>query len=144
MRTDEVFGQGRPHAVHALLLSFPVALFPAALLTDIAYLRTAQIQWTNFSSWLIAGALVFGGLVLAWAALSLLFGWRGPNRISRLIYLAVLAAMWILGLLNAFKHSQDAWSSVGAFGLTLSILCTVLALAAGVIAYSRPAPGEAR
>ena len=40
------------------------------------------------------------------------------------------------GLLNAFKHSQDAWSSVGTFGLILSILSTLLALAAAAIAYS--------
>ena len=29
-----------------------------------AYLRTAQMQWTNFSAWLIAGALVGGGHVV--------------------------------------------------------------------------------
>ena len=38
--------------LHAILLAFPVALYPAALLTDITYLNTAEIQWTNFSSWL--------------------------------------------------------------------------------------------
>ena len=42
--------------LHAILLAFPVALYPAALLTDITYLNTAEIQWSNFSSWLIAGA----------------------------------------------------------------------------------------
>ncbi|HAD16825.1 MAG TPA: hypothetical protein DCF81_08065, partial [Erythrobacter sp.] len=51
--------------IHAILLAFPVALYPAALLSDITYLNTAVIQWTNFSSWLIAGADVFAGLVLA-------------------------------------------------------------------------------
>lgn len=142
MRPQELFGAGRPHVVHALLLCFPVALFPAALVTDIAYLRTAQIQWTNFSSWLIAGALVFGGLVLAWSAVSLLLGWRGALRLPRLIYTAVLAAMWILGLINAFKHSQDGWSSVGAFGLILSILCALLALVAGVLAHTGSAARE--
>ena len=43
----------------------------------------------------------------------------------------------VLGLVNAFKHSQDAWSSVGAFGLTLSILSALLALAA--FAFFTPA-----
>jgi uncharacterized membrane protein len=142
MRVHQLFGPGRPHAVHALLLSFPVALFPAALATDIAYLRTAQIQWSNFSSWLIAGALVFGGLTLAWAAVSLLLGYRGAYRTPRLVYFAVLAVMWVLGLINAFKHSQDAWSSVGGFGLTLSVLCTLLAIAAGVLAHTGSASRE--
>lgn len=124
------------HAVHGILLAFPIALFTLGLITDIAYLRTAQIQWTNFSAWLIVGALVGGGAVLVWSLIRLLFAWRTAARRVRIIYAAVLAGMWVLGLINAFKHSQDAWSSVGAFGVTLSLICTLLALAAGVIAFS--------
>lgn len=124
-------------AVHGILLAFPTALFPAALVTDIAYLRTAQIQWSNFSAWLIAGGLVFCGLVLAWGLVALLLDWRGDRRRRRLIYPAALALLFVLGLLNAFKHSQDAWSSVGAFGLFLSVLCTLLALVAAALAYGR-------
>ncbi|AQR61726.1 hypothetical protein BZG35_08730 [Brevundimonas sp. LM2] len=124
------------HALHAILLSFPIALFSGALLSDIAYLRTAEIQWTNFSAWLIAFALVFGGLVAAWALVSLVIGYRDARRDGRITYFAVLAAMWVLGLINAFKHSQDAWSSVGALGLILSVLCTLLALAAGVLLHA--------
>src|SRR3546814_8483037 len=44
--------------------------------------------------------------------------------------------MWIAGLVNAFKHSQDAWSSVGSLGLTLSVVSTLAALVAGWVAYS--------
>ncbi len=123
-------------AVHGILLAFPTALFPAALVTDIAYLRTAQMQWTNFSAWLIAGALVFTGVVLAWSLVELLLGLRLDRRRRRLVYPGLLAFLFVLGLLNAFKHSQDAWSSVGAFGLILSILCTLLALVAAFIAFS--------
>ena len=123
-------------AVHRILLAFPTALFPAALVTDIAYLRTAQMQWTNFSAWLIAGALVFCGVVLAWSLIELLLALRVDRRRRRLIYPALLAVLFVLGLLNALKHSQDAWSSVGAFGLVLSILSTVLVLAAAFVAYS--------
>lgn len=129
-------GAAGPHPIHAILLGFPIALFTAALITDIAYLRTAEIQWTNFSTWLIGGGLLFGGLVLAWALIALVIHLRAANRPRRLLYPGLLAAMWILGLVNAFKHSQDAWSSVGAFGLILSILCTILALAAGAVAFS--------
>lgn len=123
-------------AVHGILLAFPIALFTSALITDIAYLRTAQIQWSNFSAWLIAGALVGGGAVLAWSLIRLLLAWRTPARRGRAIYAAVVALMWGLGLINAFKHSQDAWSSVGAFGVGLSVICTLLALVAGAIAFS--------
>lgn len=122
--------------VHGILLAFPVALFTSGLASDITYLRTAEIQWTNFSSWLIAGALVFGGAVLAWSLVTLVLALRSPTRLRHLIYTVVLAVMWVLGFINAFKHSQDGWSSVGAFGVALSFLCTLLALIAAAIAYS--------
>jgi uncharacterized membrane protein len=122
--------------LHGLLLSFPVALFTAAVFTDIAYLRSAEIQWTNFSAWLIAGAMVFCGVVAAWALVRLVVGFAGPARLRLIIEFGVLALLFVLGLVNSFKHSQDGWSSVGAFGLTLSILCAILALIAGFLAFS--------
>ncbi len=124
------------NALHAILLSFPIALFSANLATDITYLRTEEIQWTNFSAWLNAGGLVFGGLVLAWALVSLLFGLRGGDWLRRLVYAALLALMCVVGLINAFQHSRDGWSSVGTFGLVLSIMTVVLALVAGLVAHS--------
>ena len=136
MRIREWVTTGRPHPVHAILLGFPIALFTSGVVTDIAYLRTAQIQWTNFSAWLIVGALIFTGVVFAWALASLILGYRGVERRPRALYAAILGAAFLLGLINAFKHSQDAWSSVGALGLILSILCALLALAAGVLAFS--------
>ena len=119
--------------IHAILLAFPVALYPAALLSDITYLNTAVIQWTNFSSWLIAGADVFAGLVLAWALVSQFLGRTRPRGWA---YVIVVALMFIAGVLNAFQHARDGWHSVGTLGLVLSILCSILALIAAFIAYS--------
>lgn len=130
------------HPVHAILLSFPIALFAAALASDLAYLNTAEIQWSNFSQWAITGALVFGAPVLAWAIVEWVRGRRSAIRHPLSIYLALVAAMWVLGLINAFKHSQDAWSSVGTTGLILSILCTGLAFAAGWIGHSTRATAQ--
>lgn len=124
------------HPLHAILLGFPIALFTTGLVTDIAYWRTAQIQWTNFSAWLIVGALVTGGLVALWAVVDLILAARRRGLGRGWIYVAVLVLMLVLGLINAFQHSRDGWSSVGVMGLTLSALCTLLALAAGWIAYS--------
>lgn len=129
--------RSRAFPIHAILLAFPIALFSTGLVTDIAYLKTAEIQWSNFSAWLVAGALVFGGVVGVWALVELALGWRGVGRRRSLVYVLVLTAMWILGLINAFQHSRDGWSSVGTVGLLLSLATTVLALAAGWLAYSR-------
>ena len=132
------------HPVHAILLSFPIALFVAAFLSDITYLNSAEIQWSNFSQWAITGALLFGAPIVAWAILDWVRNRRSGLGRHSAIYLGVVAAMWVLGLFNAFKHSHDAWSSVGATGLILSALCAILALIAGWIGHSAAFAGEAK
>ena len=47
-------------------------MFPAALASDITYLNSAEIQWTNFSAWLITGGLLGGGFALIWNIVALL------------------------------------------------------------------------
>ncbi|GGJ41989.1 hypothetical protein CDQ92_07870 [Sphingopyxis bauzanensis] len=124
------------HPVHGLLLAFPVALFTTALLSDIAYLNTAEMQWSNFAAWAITGALLAGAPLLLWAALGLWRRRRDPARRHALAYFLLLLVMWGAGLINAFKHSQDAWSSVGTAGVALSIVAAVTALAAGWLGFS--------
>lgn len=119
------------HPLHAILLAFPIALFSGALASDITYLNSAEMQWSNFSAWMITGALVFGGPVVLWALIGFF-----RKRSAGLFYLLAVAAMWVIGLVNAFQHSRDAWSSVGTAGLLMSLVCTLLALVAGWIGYS--------
>jgi uncharacterized membrane protein len=123
------------HPLHAILLAFPIALFSAALVSDITYIETAEIQWTNFSAWLITGGLVFGAPALLWA-LILLVRRRGTGSRDILAYFLLAALMWVAALVNAFQHSRDAWSSVGTTGLILSIVSTLAALAAGWVGHS--------
>lgn len=120
-----------PHPLHAILLAFPIALFTGAVVTDIAYLNTAEIQWSNFSAWMIAGGLLFSALVLLWAAALVFTSRRRAARLGPTAYLVCVGAMGVIGLINAFHHSRDAWSSVGAAGLVMSILCALMALVAG-------------
>ena len=134
----------RLHPVHAILLAFPIALFFCAFLSDITYLNSEEVQWSNLSQWAITGALLFAAPVVVWAAL-IWFPSRGSALQRRnMIYLGLVAAMWVLGLINAFKHSQDAWSSVGATGVLLSAICSALALTAGWIAHSAAFEGASK
>lgn len=114
------------HPVHALLLAGSLPLFLGALFSDITYYNSYEIQWSNFASWLIAGALVFAGLALLCALIGLSRSERrqGPA----LVYLLLLLATWILGFLNALVHARDAWA-VMPTGLVLSVIVTVLILA---------------
>ena len=127
---------GMLHPLHAILLAFPIALY-SAVSTDIAYLNTAQIQWSNFSAWSITLALFFNGLVVAWAIIEAIMLRSSPGLTRSLIYLAVLVVMFIVGLVNIFHHSQDGWASVGAAGLIMSIVCALLALIAAWMLHSR-------
>lgn len=120
------------HPLHAILLAFPLPLFLGALLSDVAYRATFEVQWINFAAWLIAGALLVGALAVLWAFISA-FRWRARGR--AVAYATVLLAMWVLGFINALVHGKDAWATMPA-GLYLSIIVTVLAFVAAWIGYA--------
>lgn len=71
-------GSGRTlHPIHGALLAGTIPLFLGGALSDYAYSVTYQIQWANFASWLIAGALVFGALALLCSIIHVI---RSPHR----------------------------------------------------------------
>ena len=132
----------RIHPVHAFLLAACVPLFLGGLLSDLAYSSSYEVQWTNFASWLIAGALVFAGLALLWQFIDLLRGdrsWRGAS----LIYFLVLLATWVLGFINALVHAKDVWAKMPG-AVILSVIVTILAIVATWIGFSSLRAGDNR
>lgn len=115
------------HPIHPMLVPIPIACFVGALLTDIAYVVSAEIMWANFSAWLLIVGVIFGVLA-AVAGLTDFFG-------SRLVrtqapawpHLIGNAVALILAIVNALIHTRDAWTSVWPTGLILSVV-TVLIL----------------
>lgn len=130
------------HPLHAILLAFVFPLFLGALLSDVAYSSSYHIQWSNFAAWLIFGALLFTGLTLLWASIDCLRHQRDGNR-RRLIYPLLLAATFVLGFVNTLIHAKDAYATMPD-GLILSLVVTVLALAASWIGYSGFQNGEVK
>ena len=134
-------GPLRPlHPLHAILLAFPFPLFLGALLSDLAYRASFQVQWANFASWLIAGGLLVGAFALLWALVNLLRS-ETAHKGRPAIYFVVLLAMWGLGFVNALVHAKDAWATMPG-GLYLSVVVTLLALVASWIGYSGFRAGE--
>jgi uncharacterized membrane protein len=130
------------HPLHAFLLAGSVPLFIGALLADWAYSSTYEIQWTNFASWLLVGAMVLAGLALLWALIDLLRAdrsWRGRP----LVYFLVLLAAFILGFMNALVHAKDAWAKMPE-ALILSIIVAILVLVASWLGFSRWRSGEVK
>ncbi|BAM90044.1 conserved membrane hypothetical protein [Bradyrhizobium oligotrophicum S58] len=115
------------HPIHPMLVPFPIVCFIGALVTDIAYWRTAEIMWADMSAWLLLVGLIMGVL----AGVAGLVDFLGnrlirsqtpawPHMIGNLIAL-------VLAFFNNMVHSRDAWTSVVPTGIILSLV-TVLIL----------------
>ncbi|WP_105383496.1 DUF2231 domain-containing protein [Neorhizobium alkalisoli] len=123
------------HPLHAVLLAFSFPLFLGALASDLTYFQTYQVQWANFSSWLIAGALLGSAFALVWA-LADMIRYRATRALKLSVYFVLLLVMWILGFVNALVHAKDAWATMPA-GLYLSIVTAALALVATLTGHAR-------
>ena len=127
------------HPLEAILVAGSLPLFLGVLLADLAYGSSYEIQWKNFASWLIVGALVLCGFALLWALIDLVRA-DGRGR-RRILYLGILLAAWILGFVNALVHAKDAWASMPA-ALVLSVIVAVLAIAATWLGFSSAGAGQ--
>lgn len=115
--------------IYLLLFPIPVVLFIAALVTDVAYAKSANITWLNFSEWLIAAGLLFGVL----AAIVLIVEFCASRAIRAGVgwaHLVLFFAALVVELFNALVHTRDGWTAVVPTGMTLSILGVLLALGA--------------
>lgn len=121
------------HPLHAVLLAGAAPLFLGALLADCAYRSSHQIQWSNFASWLIVGAMVLWGIVLVFAIAGLFRA--GYRRGGGLLYFLLILATFVLGFINALVHGQDAWAIMPE-AVVLSAITTLLAYAATWLGFS--------
>ncbi|MGO1781210.1 MAG: DUF2231 domain-containing protein [Moraxellaceae bacterium] len=129
------------HPLHAFVLAGMVPLFIGVLLNDYAYWSSYELQWKNFASWMLIGALVFNGLALLGSIVSLV---REDERMGKpLIYFLLILATFVLGVINSFIHAKDVWASMPT-GLVLSVITVILACAATWIGLASWRNGGAR
>nr|WP_295663929.1 DUF2231 domain-containing protein [Polymorphobacter sp.] len=111
-----------------LVFGFAATCFIAALATDIVYTDSAEMQWSNFSMWLITAGLV-AAAIAAVVGIVELFTSRPGHWFSTGWPLPVgAAAASIVALFNAFVHSRDAYQSVVPDGIILSIVTVIILL----------------
>ncbi len=125
---------GRP--IHPMLVPFPIVCFIGTLVTDIAYWRTAQMMWANFSAWLLAIGIITGVLaaiagLIDFLANRLIRAQRPawPHMVGNIVVL-------LLALLNSFVHTRDAWTSVVPTGLILSVIVVLILPVTGWLGWS--------
>jgi uncharacterized membrane protein len=121
---------------HAFLLAAALPLFLGALLCDLAYRSSFELQWSNFAAWLMAGGLVFAGIALV---LSLVDLFRGGGR--GVAYFLLLLASFVAGFINSLVHARDAWA-VMPTGLWLSVLVLLLTTAATAWVFASLRQGD--
>jgi len=119
------------HPYSALFLPIPIVCFTGGLLTDVAYSNSGgNLQWLNFSCWLLAAGLLFGAVAAILMAIDLVrlrqlrttLGWAS---------FVLLAATLVLQLINSFVHARDGWTAVVPTGLILSAIGAVLVMSHG-------------
>jgi uncharacterized membrane protein len=119
------------HPIHPMLVPIPITCFVGTLITDIAYWRTANMQWANFSSWLLAAGLIVALL----AVIAGFIDFLGDRRIRDLravyIHAGGNAIALVLAIFNALVHSRDGYTSVVPTGLILSALTVLILLVTG-------------
>ncbi|HEX6719717.1 MAG TPA: DUF2231 domain-containing protein [Pyrinomonadaceae bacterium] len=123
----KIFG----HAIHPILIVYPLGLLSAAVIFDVIYLVTGNPTWTTISFWMIAAGIV-GGLLAAVFGLidflSIPSGTRA-NRIGLLHGLTNLGVMILFAASWALRWNSPAVPSTAAFAL--SFIGVVAALLGG-------------
>lgn len=120
--------------IHAMLVPFPIVCFTGAMLTDITYSNSPQVQWANFSQWLLAVGFIMGLLAAVFGLIDFLAGGRARPRIGW-FHLVGNAIILVLALFNNLVHSRDGWTGVVPTGLTLSVITFLLMLVTGFLGW---------
>ena len=124
------------HPVHPMLVPIPIACFVGALLTDIAYVVTAEIMWANFSAWLLVVGVIFGVLAALAGLIDFLSNRLVREQAPAWPHLLGSAVALILAFFNVLIHTRDAWTSVWPLGLILSVLTVLILPVSGWLGWA--------
>ena len=118
------------HPLHPLLVPIPIALFLAALVSDIVYVADGSDGWAVASRWLLAGGLA-GALLAALAGFT---DFAGNHRIREIRdawqhLFANLTLVLVEGV-NLILRLPDP-TVAGRFGLWLSATAAAILLFSG-------------
>ncbi len=114
--------------LHPTVALFPVACFGGTLLTDLAYWRTADMMWADFSAWLVSAGVILAYLAVIVGLVDLLSGRFVGLRALAWRYVIGNLLVLVLATLNMLVHTRDAWTSVVPWGLALSVAVVVVLL----------------
>jgi uncharacterized membrane protein len=115
-----------PLPLHPLLIPIPLTCFVGTLLTDIAYSRTAEMMWADFSAWMVSAGVVLGYLALIAGIIDLAGRRFAGTRGAIWIYVIGNILALVVATFDMLIHTRDAWTSVVPWGLGLSAVTSVV------------------
>jgi uncharacterized membrane protein len=119
------------HAIHPILIVYPLGLLSAAVIFDVIYLATANTTWSTVSFWMIAAGIV-GGLL---AAVFGLIDYLNIPRGTRASRIGLLHGLTNLGVMILFIASwllrRDTPDVPPTAALALSFIGVAAALLGG-------------
>src|SRR5690349_661005 len=117
------------HAIHPILIVYPLGLLSTAVIFDVIYLITANPQWATVSFWMIAAGIV-GGLLAA------LFGFIDylniPGR-TRAKRIGMLHGLTNLGVMLLFAVSWWLRSDLPEAPSTLALALSFIGVGAALL-----------
>jgi uncharacterized membrane protein len=119
--------------LYRVLLAFSISCFIGTLASDIAYWRTADVVWADFSDWLVTVGVIVGYATLVVALIEILILKSEPPYRPNWLYAIGMIVALILATFDMLVHTRDAWTSVVPWGIVLSALVLVVAILAGLM-----------
>ena len=108
------------HAIHPILIVYPLGLLSAAVIFDVIFLLTANPTWTTVSFWMIAAGII-GGLLAAVFGLIDFLAIPSGTRAKRIGLLHGLINVGVMILFIAswlLRQSSPEVPSTAAFALS--------------------------
>lgn len=119
------------HPIHTLLAPIAFVCFLGTLVTDVVYTFTADMQWSNFSAWMLTAGLAVSLLVVIFGLIDFALNRRLRALRATWIHGIGDAVALVLAIVNAFVHTHDAYTSVVPEGLMLSTLVVLILVIVG-------------
>ena len=108
------------HAIHPILIVYPLGLLSGAVIFDVIYLLTGNPTWTTVSYWMIAAGII-GGLLAAVFGLIDFLGIPSGTRAKRIGLLHGLTNLGVMILFIAswlLRANATEVPSTAAFALS--------------------------
>lgn len=117
------------HAIHPILIVYPLGLLSTAVIFDVIHLVTANPRWATVSFWMMAAGIV-GGLLAALFGLIDYLNIPGKTRAKRI---GMLHGLTNLGVMLLFAASWWLRSNLPEAPSTLALALSFIGVGAALL-----------